>query len=758
MLLQLAPLTVSIKVARTLLYLLCRTGRSPLFLKAVCLAGSTALVGIGSLTIAVALERNWMLRNLVRWTGLLPIIRPAVQRTLRHTGIESIRNRFKLAPYMKLAAKNNSSHPTACALRNSLRTFAIKFIEAEDCDLYYVDKAKGLEDYPGRVNHYTPKDSHMQEHSDELPPNAIYLFEDSDYYYDAQRPWWAWGGVYLSDFADRPMVINTFQPTRCGYSGEDVRYSFTGDVVDFRVVGGSKYMHRVHNWNREVVTYRKGGRVYVHKVEMRRVSHDRVSVLSLPVSSYPTWAYAMLFNFEPLLRLRTTAGFYNALTVMTPNGSFTNVSLPGSSTSITVREGDMEGLAATWAGLREKERHAWFIESKLGRQNIGEDAKTTVWSGIINMFLNSFYPLTVLDVVSAHDVVLGTGGPVKHVSSKAPSDDHCIKLGPNLEYSPGNPMGTQLRKPLADFSAILTVDNLYARYETVVRRGLGPAPKDKPTPLKYMEYLHEFVAYNIPQQGLEPWSPDRVQQHLSLPKHVKEFEFVKHKGFLNMKEVKCFLKSEPIKNISKATRMICTVTPEHKFAFSAFTLALAEHFKKKQWYSFGKHPDTIANSIVSRCQTAQLIAALDFSTYDATKGRLHKDHSKLNYLRAFPHHPIVSDLLSSEEYARGKLGFMFPLLLAQITGSPSTSLHNTVDDALMFYFVFREMGYNAELAYESLGFYGGDDSLNFDIDMAVVVQVMREFEMIITVDKLATRLDPSMCGWSPIRVAIPSGP
>lgn len=65
---------------------------------------------------------------------------------------------------------------------------------------------------------------------------------------------------------------------------------------------------------------------------------------------------------------------------------------------------------------------------------------------------------------------------------------------------------------------------------------------------------------------------------------------------------------------------------------------------------------------------------------------------------------------------------MFMMWLLRASGSGDTADFNSLDNAVMAYLTFREMGYDHEKAWNSLGIYGGDDGLTPDVNAEKYVE------------------------------------
>lgn len=190
-------------------------------------------------------------------------------------------------------------------------------------------------------------------------------------------------------------------------------------------------------------------------------------------------------------------------------------------------------------------------------------------------------------------------------------------------------------------------------------------------------------------------------------------------------EVRAFQKNEAYagcgdpRNISTLSAPIVTV-------YSTFTIAIARRLKKTKWYAFGMTPTELSTAISQRLST-QVTGAYgkswcheaDFSRYDG-----HISHA-LNEATRWVFRALLKDLnvvgndysvfdalIRAHANCRASQGpVKYNTGHSRLSGSPETSLANSVANVFISYCTLRSLGCGPLEAYENLGFYGGDDSL-----------------------------------------------
>jgi len=179
---------------------------------------------------------------------------------------------------------------------------------------------------------------------------------------------------------------------------------------------------------------------------------------------------------------------------------------------------------------------------------------------------------------------------------------------------------------------------------------------------------------------------------------------------------------------------------DFKCRYSRYCYALAEAFYPQRWYAFSKDPKELEECITHMMQNANFVVPTDFSRFDGTHSKWFSEKELELLLRAFPeeYHAEIVELYSSQYNTIGftRFGFMYATLWSRLSGSPETSLFNTFDNALCAYIALRESGLSAELAWEGLGIYGGDDGLTVGVQKNLYESVATKLGLTLKAETL----------------------
>jgi hypothetical protein len=175
--------------------------------------------------------------------------------------------------------------------------------------------------------------------------------------------------------------------------------------------------------------------------------------------------------------------------------------------------------------------------------------------------------------------------------------------------------------------------------------------------------------------------------------------------------IKSFMKREAYAKVG-TPRVISTLPGLTKLEYSQYTLAVGKYIKEFPWYAF-KKPREIAARVAEIVSGQVLVAETDFSRMD---GHVTKE------VRELIEQPIMIGLfgqdevmlaLMKEQYGKnGQLGRKkYETGYARASGSPETSIFNTILTAFISFSAMCDLGLDYEQAWKSLGVYGGDDGL-----------------------------------------------
>ena len=238
-----------------------------------------------------------------------------------------------------------------------------------------------------------------------------------------------------------------------------------------------------------------------------------------------------------------------------------------------------------------------------------------------------------------------------------------------------------------------------------------------------IEYAREFVAHLTPANEIEPWSEQQVldSQTKPLQRLRNEREKWWHRITKNL-QVKAMCKVEPVSN-SGPIRNISTCEVSFNLELGRYMLAAAEYLKANTtWYCAGKTPRATADRVVEivnkarRRQGVREVCCADVSKMDAGKNPYLTAHLTTSlYISLFGiEEAELVQLRTDEARATAVTNENEKYLVAasQLSGSCTTTIDNTVTNAFISYYAYRLEGLSADVAYEYLGAYVGDDSVS----------------------------------------------
>lgn len=264
------------------------------------------------------------------------------------------------------------------------------------------------------------------------------------------------------------------------------------------------------------------------------------------------------------------------------------------------------------------------------------------------------------------------------------------------------------------------------------------------------DYLEEFVKLldlkgtGVPH-SLETVDElqDRPPQRSSLRRDLPWISWTRSK-------VSSFLKRETYSDL-KDPRIISPFDTAHRVGLSAFSLAFSDHVKRQPWYAFGHKPAEVASRVHAIARTCAGLVEADASRFD---GRLSLFHTAVVYATMLewcaPVHRNELRQLLDEEWdnwtpcsARTKRGVVYTTGTSRTSGSPITSVGNTLVNAFEKFAAWRAHGAQPAEAFARLGLYGGDDSLDRgDLPLESLNEITKHTG---TVLKIKTRADGDPC-------------
>jgi hypothetical protein len=259
-----------------------------------------------------------------------------------------------------------------------------------------------------------------------------------------------------------------------------------------------------------------------------------------------------------------------------------------------------------------------------------------------------------------------------------------------------------------------------------------------------LKTMNEFIDMFAARTGkLEPYDIDVVYERQPRPSQRQILQRAEHGVANNTTSV--FQKAEAYGKITDP-RAISQINGVDKRDYSCFMYALSDAVKVFDWYAFGKNPKQIAERVAYICENSEShVDGTDFSRMDGRVSPLARYLERMLMLRLFPakYHVTLLSLLKSQTglSAITKFGVCYNTGTARASGSPETSVFNTVLNAFIAFLTSRMTRVGGRYmdkheAWQLLGIYGGDDGLSSDTDGKAAEKAARLMGQVMTVERV----------------------
>lgn len=244
--------------------------------------------------------------------------------------------------------------------------------------------------------------------------------------------------------------------------------------------------------------------------------------------------------------------------------------------------------------------------------------------------------------------------------------------------------------------------------------------------------MSEFSKFVVAENKISPWTLDMVLDHQDGPLQKRRNEIDKwdvwHQP--DKTKIRAMVKIEPLANVNH-DRNIATMRAKYVLALSTITMATSEYLKKKfKWYGAGQKPVTIAHRMVELARQARTLdgvkqlCAADVSKMDAAKHPQITVWLVTNIMTRLcsVKRREVLKLCKEEALASATTseGVPYAVACSQLSGSPTTTLANTITNAFMSYLAYRIENFDPAQSFGMLGIYVGDDSVSHNSATSIV--------------------------------------
>jgi len=620
---------------------------------------------------------------------------------------EVVRRSFNGLPYTVVRTDPTHTHPKAASDRNAAVSFMERFSAVLGLTHYSVQKSREDErrGRDGSRAFYWAKDLPIAPTMMVVPTNPLIAFVDTDQYINMPS--------FLCD-NPHPTLIHTFQPDQVAKVTDTYAYTFLeNDKVEYCVTGGSSYLHNVWNYSTDHLLVHKSILGIRYKtsaflVDRRATSPDHELILLSPVGSWSllgslaVWA---CISGRDLSRLKVFSDGYLRLRTSSSAGMMSSTGKPGSYSSSTVPIQVDDTIAA--------------------------------------VARSGSYPLSMPVVLSFVEGDRVAAAPLLEyhrdakISGIKPDIVCPVSEGTRVyQYNPMNyyPNAKLPMKPFmtplvhGGFIPAMCVNN---EEECISARVERPRPKNLPLSSFLARCMQEFAELLIPNEikhSMDPVDYEEVMNRQSRPAQRRTLQAAE--SSLPKRLVNMFMKKEPYANV-KAPRPVSVMNPVDKREYCRYIYALEAILKVQPWYAFGRKPCEIAIRVAEVLSGAAFATNTDFAKFDGHGSNVMRELEKIVLMRAFrqEHHPNLLDLHSAQFRlkAYGFFDSRYELEFARASGSPETSLFNSLVNAFTAYLALRltkvdDIHFQPADAYKMLGIYGGDDGLTANVEEDIYKQ------------------------------------
>jgi hypothetical protein len=530
---------------------------------------------------------------------------------------------------------------------------------------------------------------------------------DVDYYVDMPQ----FLGHNLS-----PVLLYTFQPRAAAGICEDFSFTFlhTGQV-QYQVTGGGSFQHHLWNYSLDHLTATSTfcGIPYsttTYLVDRRPMSQHHELVLLTPILQWRGIfsLISRLFSSKNLLPLNPVVGDFARLEVHSHDGHFISTARLGQYAVATVPVVE-DNTIANLMRVSKHEVTTPTVEANIGIPTVepGESVVKRQSAVILLDYHRNNSP-------RPHPVIYPVVDAVRryqygNFDESAKPSLHAY-MSPLLHecFAPDQTLGNEVRGVEGRILDVRSSD--------------GSLPI---TPFLH-KVIDEFVERLIPiPHVVVPFDMDAVYDKQDRPSQRRILD---DSSLLNpIRLLKVFMKAEAYSKPADP-RLISTINGVDKAAYSMYTYALSAYLKDTPWYAFGRTPAQIAQRVTEVCSDATTVTKSDFNRLDGTISPVLRQLERTVLARAFPLSEMnrLDDLHRSQYHLRAicRKRTKYNSKTARGSGSPETSIFNSIDNAFATYLTHRMTRIQGSFltpdeAWSALnrGTHGGDDGLNPDIDV-----------------------------------------
>lgn len=548
--------------------------------------------------------------------------------------------------------------------------------------------------------YYWPKDLQVPVAAYEPTTDALVALVDVDYYVDLNE-------FLMDNFL--PVVMYTFQPATVADSNGDFAFTFLEDGrVRYQVSGGSGYSHKIWSFAGDsiMVVRKRFGFVVeanAYLIERRHVDTHHQLVALIPLrrfEGFSAWVASRICGFQELQHLNpNVGGGFLRMETKTSDGLLVHTGKAGLHAACTLPKHVDDRLAVACSSMPKG-----------------------LTMGAVARIVGSAAPELSLELVQAYYTQCGrtTAVATAVVDKFVRSYQFVQDLGA-IDVDAQASM-VSFMNPFVDAAFVPALSRNNDK-RAVQKRIVEIASSTAITPF-LSSCMDDFLSILLSgvEHSLFPVDEDEVYKRQDRPTQRRILDDSQWEGRVDL--TKSFVKREAYEKPNDP-RVISTINGRDKREYSAYTYAAADFIKSQPWYAFGKTPSDIAERVAEICSGATMVIMTDFSRMDGRVSEVARALEQRFMLGLFDkgERDTILPLLKTQFGLAGRtrFGVAYETLLARLSGSPETSLFNTLLNVFCAFVNFRMTpgpnGYISPVeAYARLGIYAGDDGLTADAD------------------------------------------
>jgi len=535
------------------------------------------------------------------------------------------------------------------------------------------------------------------------------------------------------ELARRPAItlLYTMVPTEAACDSGEHAFTFNKDnSVSLMVSGGGRYEHGLWDYGKDAfVASCASGDVH-YSIERVNVPNMRnwQLILLAPIAVVPWYARwcQMFMKMERLTRLQVVSGEFARLRVKTADGLFVSTARLGEYACATVP-------ASVDSSLFSQRK---YMLGKFGMATVQrhcETSKVTMSPAAASVLADYYNSGAEREADTVFAVSYGLGN---YQASGPRFDD---MAAPSM-YAFASPLilGGAYAPTKCFNNDKAAVDG---RVELV--RGAEPTENTEfaeRCQREFLEFVMPVAGTCVVEDDDEVW----LRQARPSQRNILSNALCWFRAVIEDK-IKIFVKVEAMSGPVDA-RIISPVDPVRKLEYSKIIYAFVEYCKPYMpWYAFGKTPREIAERVAEICREADSVTISDGSRWDGHVNCFSRDFERKALARAFGPSRCVPVLeehaLHFDRLARTPFGVEFETRSSRSSGSPETSIGNSLTNGVIIYTGLRFDRYTPQQAWDRIGAVGGDDGLGRDVKRASLIRAAAIYGQVFEAETIERNQD-----------------